>query len=88
MWKYEKHKVLWEWFYCLSNLLMVGWLFGLYGISNFVGYLILNPFLYKYSVLFHIIQFRMSTLFNCQKQFYFKLFCFVKQFLFKQFSLV
>ena len=25
----------------------VGWLFGFYGISTFVGYLMLNPFLYK-----------------------------------------
>ena len=25
----------------------VGWLFGFYGILTFVGYLMLNPFLYK-----------------------------------------
>ena len=25
----------------------VGWLFGFYGISTFVGYLMPNPFLYK-----------------------------------------
>ena len=33
------------------------WLFGFYGISTFVGYLIPNPFLYKFSVLFQTIQF-------------------------------
>ena len=26
---------------------LVGWLFGFYGISTFVGYLMSNPFLYK-----------------------------------------
>ena len=26
---------------------LVGWLFGIYGISTFVGYLMSNPFLYK-----------------------------------------
>ena len=45
-----------------------------YGVSTFVGYLTPNPFLYKQSVLFQTIQFSMSTQFNCQKQFYFKLF--------------
>ena len=47
---------------------------GFYGISTFVGYLTPNPFLCKKSVLFKIIQFSMSTQFNCQKHFYFKLF--------------
>ena len=38
---------------------LVVWLVGLY-------YLTPNPFLYKWSVLFQIIQFSMTTLFNCQ----------------------
>ena len=41
----------------------IGWLVGFYGISTFVGYLTLNPFLYK---LFNSKQFSMSTQFNCQ----------------------
>ena len=49
-------------------------LFGFYGISTFVGYLMSNPFLYKLTVLFQTIQF------NSQKHFYFKLFSLVKQF--------
>ena len=60
---------------------MAGWLFGFYGISTFVGYFLTpNPFLYKKSVLFQTIQFSMSTQFNCQKRYYFKLFSLVKQF--------
>ena len=51
-----------------------------YGITTFVGYLMLNPFLYKWTVLFQTIRFRKSTLFNCQKYFYFKLFSLVKQY--------
>ena len=51
-------------------------LFGLYGISTFVGYLMPNPFLYKSTILFQII----STQFNSQKHLYFKLFNLVKQF--------
>ena len=49
------------------------WFVGFYGISTFVGYLTPNPFLCK-SVLFKTIQFSISTQFNCQKHFYFKLF--------------
>ena len=56
------------------------YLFGFYGISTFVGYLMSNPFLYKWTVLFQTIQLSISTQFNCQKHFYFKLFSFVKQF--------
>ena len=37
----------------------VGWLFGFYGLSTFVGYLMPNSFLYKWSVLFQKIQFSM-----------------------------
>ena len=59
-------------------------LFGFYGISTFVGYLMPNPFLFKKIVPF---QFTISTQFNCQKHFYFKLFNFVKQFYFEQFSI-
>ena len=62
-----------------SSFHLVGLLFGFYGISNFVGYLTPNPFLYKESVLFQTIRFSMSTQFNCQKQFYFKLFSLFKQ---------
>ena len=50
------------------------WFGGFYGISTFVGYLTPNPFLCKQSVLFKTIQFIISTHFNCQKHFYFKLF--------------
>ena len=49
-------------------------LLGFYGISTFVGYLTPNPFLCKLSVLFKTIQLSISTQFNCQKYFYFKLF--------------
>ena len=69
----------------LQEYWLVGWMFGFYGISTFVGYLTPNPFLYKKSVLFQTIQFSMNTQFNYQKHFYFKLFCLTKQFLFKQF---
>ena len=58
---------------------LVSWLVGFYGISTFLGYLMPNPFLYKYSVLFQTIQFSMSTQFNCQKHFYLKLFSLFKQ---------
>ena len=37
-------------------------LFGFYGISTFVGYLMPNPFLYKESVLFQTIQFSQTVL--------------------------
>ena len=42
-------------------------LFGFYGISTFVGYLIPNQFLYKLTVLFQTIQFSISIQFvkNC-----------------------
>ena len=50
------------------------WFVGFYGISTFVGYLTLNPFLCKLSVLFKTIQFNISTQFNYQKHFHFKLF--------------
>ena len=35
-------------------------LLGFYGISTFVGYLMSNPFLYKWTALFQIIQFSIS----------------------------
>ena len=50
------------------NFRLVGWLFGFYNTSTFVGYLTLNQFLYKRSVLFQTIQFSMSTQFNCKKK--------------------
>ena len=55
----------------------VGWMFGFYGISTFVGYLTGNPF-FMQIVLFQTIQFSMSTEFNCQKHFYFKLFSLIQ----------
>ena len=58
----------------------VGWLFGFYGTSTLVGYLTPNLFLYKYQLYLKKNQFIMSTQFNCQKHFYFKLFSLVKQF--------
>ena len=53
-----------------DNILFV-WV---YGISTFVGYLMPNPFLYKWTILFQTIQFNLSTQFNCQKHSYFKQF--------------
>ena len=52
--------------------LVFGWLVGFYGISTFVGYLMPNPFLCKWSVLLQTIQFSMSSQFNCQKTFLFQ----------------
>ena len=48
------------------------WFVGFYGISNFIGYLTPNPFLWQSSVLLKTIQFSMSTQLTCQKHFYFK----------------
>ena len=39
-------------FYSNTIDCLVGWLFGFYGISTFVGYLMPNTFLYKWTVLF------------------------------------
>ena len=64
---------------------LVGWDFG---VSKFVGYLMPNPFLYKWSVLLQTIRFNMCAKFIRQKHFYFKHFDLVKQFWFKEFSLV
>ena len=61
------------------NCLFV-FLFGFYGVSTFVGYLMPNPFLYKLTVLFQTIQFRISTQFNYQEHLNFKLFSLVKHF--------
>ena len=58
---------------CLTTTL-VWWFVGFYGISTFVGYLTPNPFLCKLSVLLKTVQFSISTQFNCQKYFHFKLF--------------
>ena len=73
--------------YDKSGQFMFVYLFGFYGISTFVGYLMPNPFLYKWTVLFQTNQFSMSIQFNCQKHFYSKLFGLVNQFYFKQFIL-
>ena len=51
-----------------------------------VGYSMPNSFLCKKSVLFQTIQFSMTTLFNCQKHFYFKLFSLFKQFQLSEFT--
>ena len=77
----------WWWWWIVTHLNVEENLFytpvgslGFNGISTFVGYLITNLFLCKQSVLYQTIQFSMSTQFNCQNHFYFKLFSFVKQF--------
>ena len=49
-----------------TNIRLVRWLFGFYGISTFVTYLTPNPLFCKLSVLLQTIQFSMSTQFNCQ----------------------
>ena len=62
-------------FHSVNDLMFVVVCFvGFYGISTFVGYLMPNPFICKESVLFQTTQFSMSTQFNYQKHFYFKLF--------------
>ena len=71
----------------LNGLAWLG-LVGSYDISTFAGYLMSNPFSYKWTVLFQTIQFIISTQLNCQKYSFFKLFSSVKQFYFKQFSFV
>ena len=45
------------------SLVWLGWV-GFYGISTFVGYLMPNPFLYKWSVLFQAILFSKSMQFS------------------------
>ena len=66
--------------HALTQTLICTCLFGFYGISTFVGYLTPNPFLCKWIDLFQTIQFSISTQFDCQKRFYFKLLSLVKQF--------
>ena len=44
---------------------LVGWLFGFYGISTFVGYLMPNPIFMKI-ILFQTIQFSISMQFKCK----------------------
>ena len=41
----------------------LGWLFGFYDISTFIGYLLPNPFLYILTVLFQTVQFSISIVF-------------------------
>ena len=53
-------------------------LFGFYGISIFVGYLMPNPFSHKYTVLFQTIQFSMSKQTYGKKYANFKLFSLVE----------
>ena len=67
-------------FYNVNFIILFVYLFGFYGISTFVSYSTPNPFLYKWTILFWTIQFSISTQFNRQKHFYFKLFSFVRQF--------
>ena len=64
---YSFSRLSWQVLHCLQYHLfvwLVGWLFGFYVISTFVGYLMPNPFLCKLSALFQTIQFSMSTQFN------------------------
>ena len=49
------------WYNWNKQYVKVDSLFGLYGISTFVGYLIPNPFLYKKTVLFQRSQSSIST---------------------------
>ena len=56
---------------------LVGWLFGFYGISTFVGYLMPNLFLCKYLVLFQTIQFSISTV-SLSKTFQFQAIRFIQ----------
>ena len=77
---------LWRWalFFQSFHFLYYPWLFfvclfGFYDISTFVGYLIPNIFLYKWTVLFQSINFSISTQFNRQKHFYFKLCSLIKK---------
>ena len=53
-------------FQAIQFILLFVWV---YGISNSVGNLIPNPFLYKRTVILHTIQFSISTYFNCQEHF-------------------
>ena len=70
----NKNRIRFLWRRCMSQFDGLVWFVGFYGISTFVGCLTPNPFLCKESVLFKTIQFSISTQFNFQKHFYFKLF--------------
>ena len=70
---YSKEKTRWYYFGLV-------WLIWLYSISTIVDYLMSNPFLCIWILLFQTIQFSLSTQFKCQKQFYFKLFSLVNKF--------
>ena len=59
-----------------NHICLFVYLFGVYGISTIVGYLMPNPFFTQ----FQTIHFSISTQFNCQNHFYSKLFSLVKQF--------
>ena len=69
--------LLWLFYVEISFLFVC--LFVFYGMSSFVGYLMANQFLKKQTVLFQTIQFGISTQFNSQKHFSFKLFNLDKQ---------
>ena len=58
---------------------MVGWLFGFYGISFFCRLFNAKSIFMKI-LLFQTIQFSISTQFECENHFYFKLFSLVKLF--------
>ena len=74
------HKMLTAPILLKANCLFVCLFVWFYGISPFVGYLMWNPFLYKWTILFQTVHFSMSTQFNCQKHFYFMLFSLIKRF--------
>ena len=63
-----------HWIQRASSRWLVGWRFGFYGISIFVGYLMQNLFLYKKTVLLQTIQFNISTELNYQNHFDWKIF--------------
>ena len=69
--------------YIYINTFLVGWLVGVlvgfYGVSTFVGYFMPKQ-IFMQIVLFQAIQFCISTQFNCQNHFYFKLFSLFKPF--------
>ena len=60
--------------------MVIGWLFGFYGISTFVGYLTTNPLLSNSQSYFKKFSLALVHRFNCQKHFYFKLSSAFKQF--------
>ena len=63
-----------------------GWLFGFYGTSSFVGYLMRNPLYTNKQFYFKQSDEALAHSSILKKHFCFKLFSLIKQFLFKKFS--